>query len=404
MSYTSNVPACTLTTTGFVAPSEQAILTGELADLSAAFSSQGSLNTGLSTPQGQLASSITAIIGDGNNQFLALANGVDPATATGRMQDAIGYIYFLERLPATPTTVPVLCYGANNVVIPAGVALASDGTYQYANSSAVTISASGSVSASFTNTLPGPFPCASNSLTISQLISGWDSITNSAGVAGSYVETAQAFELRRQQSVEVNSVNTNQAVFGAVLSAGATTAYVVDNPTSGTLVVGGVTLTANSLYVAALGGTSANIATAIWNKKPPGCNYQSGTNTVTVVDSNPAYNGSGPSYSVTYTVPSAVTINMAISIKNSSAVPSNAQAQIQTVYGESFAGLDGQPPVSQIGKEVFAARFYDSITALGAWAQNITALNVGTGTPSTPYQAININQYPALGTVALTLV
>ena len=59
---TTNVPAPSLTDAGFVAPSEQDILSGVLADMNAALG--GGANTALSTPQGQIALSETAILAD----------------------------------------------------------------------------------------------------------------------------------------------------------------------------------------------------------------------------------------------------------------------------------------------------------------------------------------------------
>ncbi|MFT8490145.1 MAG: hypothetical protein ABF672_06320 [Gluconobacter oxydans] len=93
---TTSVPAPSLTDAGYVAPAETDILAGVQADIGAALG--GNVNPALNTPQGQLATSETAIIGDCNDQLLAVFNGIDPRNASGRMQDAIGYIYFMERL------------------------------------------------------------------------------------------------------------------------------------------------------------------------------------------------------------------------------------------------------------------------------------------------------------------
>ncbi|TIR78119.1 MAG: hypothetical protein E5X19_32455, partial [Mesorhizobium sp.] len=76
-------------------------------DINGAFG--GVLNPALNTPQGQLASSETAVIDEVNSTFLYFTNQVDPAYATGRMQDAIARIYFIERNPAQPTVVQALC-------------------------------------------------------------------------------------------------------------------------------------------------------------------------------------------------------------------------------------------------------------------------------------------------------
>ena len=115
MSFT-NVPAPTFGPTGFIAPTEAQILAGVQADQQAAFG--GAQNPALNTPQGQIASSQAASLGDAFSAFCALANGVDPAFATGRMQDAIARIYFLTRNPAQSTVVTATVTGATGTVIP----------------------------------------------------------------------------------------------------------------------------------------------------------------------------------------------------------------------------------------------------------------------------------------------
>lgn len=92
---TTSVPPCSMTVAGFIAPAETDILTGVQDDITAALG--GNVNQSLTTPQGQLAMSEAAIIGDCNDQLLALFNGFDPRNAIGRMQDALGYIYFMTR-------------------------------------------------------------------------------------------------------------------------------------------------------------------------------------------------------------------------------------------------------------------------------------------------------------------
>ena len=101
MSYTTNVPSITFDTTGLVLPEESDILSGVEADLNSAFG--GNLSQSLSSPQGQLAQSLTAIIGSNNDTFAYIANQVDPSNASGSFQDAIGRIYFMTRIPATAT-------------------------------------------------------------------------------------------------------------------------------------------------------------------------------------------------------------------------------------------------------------------------------------------------------------
>ena len=90
MSGNTSVPAISFTDNGYVAPAESAVVTGLNADWTSAFG--GNLNTAATEPVGQFTTSQGAVIGDSNNQQVALFNGVDPAYASGRMQDAIGRI------------------------------------------------------------------------------------------------------------------------------------------------------------------------------------------------------------------------------------------------------------------------------------------------------------------------
>lgn len=230
---TTNVPAPSFGPTGFVAPAESAILAGRQADFNQAFG--GNLNPSLNTPQGQLEQSDTAIIGDANNQFLALANGVDPAYAAGRMQDAIGRIYFIERNPDLPSVLQIVCNGLAGVVIPATSALIQDSAGNiYVCSATVTIPVGRSITTSFSCLTSGPISIpATNGVSIYQVIPGWDSVTCSSGVIGQNVETRAEFEYRRQQSVALNAQGSLPSVQGAVFDVvGVLDAYTTENPTN----------------------------------------------------------------------------------------------------------------------------------------------------------------------------
>lgn len=371
---TTNVPAIQWVNGSPVLPAESAILAGMQADQSAAFG--GGMNPQLSAPQGQLAQSQTAIVGDKNSQIAYISNQVDPATSSGRWQDAIGQLYFLTRLPAQPTTLQIACVGANNTPIPVGAQIKDSSGNIYACTTAGTIPVGGTITLPFACLTTGPIPVpGSTQVTIYQAINGWDSVTCTSGVIGRLVEGRAAFELRRQQSVATNSVGMLDSVLGAVLGvSGVVDAYVIDNPQPTSQTIGGVSLNANSLYVCVAGSFSAQaVATAIWGKKPPGCNY-TGNTTQTVVDPNPQY-ASPPSYSVSFQTATNAAIFFAVSIKNSSTVPSNALSLIQTAFDNAFSGADGGV-VPRIGATLFASRFYAGVASLGSWAQ-IVSITMG---------------------------
>jgi len=244
---------------GFVAPSEADILTGAIADNNAAFG--GNLNPSLTTPQGQLAQSLTAIIGNCNDQYLALANGVDPAYATGRMQDAIGRIYFMTRKPAQATSVVAVCTGLAGTVIPAGTVAIDTAGNLYNAVTGGTIPVSGSISLEFQGAVTGPISCSANSLNaIYKAIPGWDSVNNpTAGALGDNVETRAAFEARRAASVALNSKSTNAAICAAVYQVpNVLCAYVQDNSTSSPIAVG-----AQATCTGSIAGTVLTVASLV---------------------------------------------------------------------------------------------------------------------------------------------
>lgn len=372
---TTNVPPPSFGPTGFVAPNEETILAGVLADIDEAFG--GGLNPALDTPQGQLATSQAAIVGNANDTFVYYTNQVDPAYADGRMQDAIARIYFLQRLPSEPTVVQGVCTGAEGVLIDVGAtAVAADGNI-YTCTEAGTIPVTGTITLSFACNVAGPIACPANSLNqIYQSIPGWDSINNPTdGVIGSNTESRAEFEARRAASVAVNSIGSLGSILGAVLSVpGVLDAYVTENVLGTTTVIGGVTLAAHSVYVAVVGGAAADVAQAIWSKKAPGCNYN-GNTTVTVEDQNVAYTPPYPSYDVTFETPTAIPVLFAVNIANSNLVPADAISQIQTAIINAFSGADGGSRAT-IGGTVYASRYYAAVASLGAWAR-IIAIDVG---------------------------
>lgn len=401
---TTAVPSPTFGPTGFVAPSEASILAGAQADVQAAFG--GNLNPALNTPQGQLASSLTAIIGDCNDQFLALANGVDPAYAAGRMQDAIGRIYFIARNPAQATVVTATCVGLVGAVIPVGAKAADQAGVIYLCTAAVTIPVGGSISTTFVCSVTGPTACPIGYLsTIYQAIPGWDSVLNAgAGVIGNRVENRADFEYRRSQSVALNAQGSAPSVLAVVLKvSGVLDAYVTENVSSASVTVGGVILAPHSLYVAAYGGAAQDIGNAIWTKKSPGCDYN-GSTSVTVTDSASGYSFPYPSYMVTFQTPTPTAILFAVSLQNNSLVPSNYVALVRAALLAAFVGADGGAR-ARIGSSILASRFYGSVAALGAWA-HLISLQIGIGTANQNAVLMQINQIPTLsGTdIAVTLV
>lgn len=380
----TNVPPLVFSDAGVTGPTEAQILAGVIADIQAAFG--GALNLSatdtqsLKTPQGQLASSEAAMIADRYSESLFLYNNVDPAYASGRMQDGICRINFVTRQPAEATVVVATCTGLADVVIPPGaLARATDGNV-YLCQDGGTIPDSGSIDLTFVCQVTGPIACPIGALaTIYRIIPGWDTVyNNSAGVVGRDTETRAELETRRQLSVAANARGTNEALRGALLGmTGVLDAYVIDNPSASSSVIRGVTLGAYQLFAAVVGATDAAVAKTVWRKKAPGAPFYSGTGTVTVVvdDDESGYNLPYPQYTIKFVRPASLNIYFTVQIKNSVKVPSDAVSQIQAAIISAFNGGDGGPRAS-IGSTIFASRFFAAVASLGSWV-NIVSLTVG---------------------------
>ena len=370
----TSVPAPTFGPNGFVAPAESAILAGVQADINAAFG--GGLNMAPNTPQGQLAASIAAIIGNVYDLFVFYTQQMDPAFSTGRMQDGIARIYFIERDPAQSTVITVACLGGVGVQIPTGSTIVDSSNNIYTCTSGGTIPASGTIELQFACNTVGPISVpGADEVTIYQAISGWDAATVVSGTVGINTETRSAFEQRRAASVAQNSNSSLDSILGAVLAvAGVTDAYATENPTATSVTIGGYTLAPNSVFVSVVGGNPADVARAIWSRKAPGC-AMNGNTAYTVYDENPAYSAPFPSYEILFEIPVPLPILYTVTLNANTLIPSNATALIQNALAEAFVGGDGGSTAG-IGDLLLATRYIAPIISLGSWAQ-ITALQLG---------------------------
>lgn len=370
-----SVPTPTLGGSGFIIPSEAAVLAGVQADINSAFG--GNLNQSLATPQGQLASSLTAIVGDAYALFQWFTQQVDPAYSEGRMQDGIARIYFLERIPSAPTVVNATCRGLPGVVIPVGALAKADDGNLYVARERLAIGDDGEVVVAFACTVDGPIPCPAGALnTIQQALNGWDSILNEeAGALGRDVESRSVFEERRALSTAINSTGQLPAIYGGVAAVeDVLDAFVTENNTPFANLVGGVWLAPHSIYVCVLGGEDQAVAEAIWARKAPGAGY-TGNVTVTVEDPNPAYSPPPPSYEVTFQRPEIVDYTVLVRARDGINVPSDALAQVQAAVIAAFAGTDGGSR-AKIGSFIFASRYYAPVIDLGPWLE-VLQISVG---------------------------
>lgn len=422
----TSVPQIQFTDQGVIVPQEADVFTGTQTDINSAFG--GVLGPGLTTPQGQIASSEAAVISDKDGQILYLANQFDPQYASGRFQDALARIYFLTRKPAQATAVTCTLGGIAGTPIPAGTLAQDQSGNTYVLLTSVTIGAGGTVVSQWQNQATGAIACPAGTLTrVYQQINGWDTITNpSDGIIGNVVESRADFEFRRQNSVALNGRGTNQAVYAAVFEIdNVLDCLVLDNPSGltqssnplpgGTPNPSNYPLAPHSIYVAVVGGIDTQVAQAIWSKKDDGCDYAAfpvgqspvpgeGTvSTQTVPDSTYSY--PQPQYQVSFIRPVGLPIYFAVQIANAANLPSNLTALVQAAIIAQFQGQNGNAR-ARIGGSVIAAQYYAVVSNIGSY---VTLLGIQVGTspsPSGEQAQVGIDQTPSIaaGNIAVTYV
>ncbi|HDJ1441593.1 TPA: baseplate J/gp47 family protein [Serratia rubidaea] len=358
------VPAITFSTTGLLVPDESDILNGRLSDFSSALG--GAMSTSLTSPQGQLAMSDSAIIADKNDQLLAIVNQINPDFSSGRFQDAIGRIYFIDRIGATGTTVTARCSGLVGTQIPAGSMAQDEAGYLYISQADVTIGSAGNVDVIFQNLTTGPIGCPIGALSkVYKAIPGWSGVKNdTAGVLGNDEETRANFEHRRRNSVANNARNTLNAIKGQVLGVDAVVdAYVTHNPTP-TERVEGVTkfpLKRNSFYVGVYGGKAEEIADAIWRKAPPGVDMNGDTSQV--ITDKDGYDPPYPEYTITWQTVTPISAHIKVELKKSEYLPADITELVQEAVQGAFNGVDGGTR-ARIASTLSAGRYYAGVYAI----------------------------------------
>jgi len=401
----TSVPTITFADTGITLPAGSDILAGRMADINDAFG--GGVNQSLTTPQGQIAQSDSAIIEDKNANIAEIVNQVNPDYSSGRWQDGIGRIYFMDRIAAVGTVVTCTCVGLVGTYIPIGSQAQDNSGYIYSSITDGTISSDGTLQIDFQCVTTGPIACPAGTLTtIYRSVYGWDSVTNAgAGTLGIDVESRADFEFRRKNSVAANAVNSPQSIYAAVLAVdGVLDAYVIDNPL-GTAVLKGSTnysIAANSVYVSVVGGAETDIAAAIWSKKSLGCNYN-GNTSYTVYDDN--YNDPKPAYVVMWQTPSAVPIYFSVQIGNNPLLPGNIISMVKNAIINAFNGDDGGAR-ARIGSTIYAGRYYSTVFNTNANV-NIQSIALGVTSPgSSTSITMGIDQRPTLdaSNITVTLV
>lgn len=400
----TNVPPLQFTPAGLVLPEESAIFAGVTQDINEAMG--GGLRPDKRTPQGQIATSQTAIIADKNAQIAKFVNQVNPDTADSFMQDGIGRIYYLERSEGAPTNVACQCNGSFQTSIPAGSLAQDTSGNRYVCTDGGVIPIGGIITLNFANIENGPTPCPSGTLTtIYKSIPGWDTITNALdGVVGRFVESRAEFEFRRKNSVALNAHGSKEAIYAAVFDVEEVLdVFVTDNVTDDVEPYGATAynLLPHSVYVGVVGGDGESIALAISSKKDLGCNMN-GNTTIDVPD--PSYSPPQPEYAITFNRPTPLPILFIVSLSDDDGLPADIEVRTKAAILASFNGADGSQRV-RMGGIILASKFYQGVSAIGPEVL-ILSIKIGTMVANLDSISVGIDQAPTVDPddITVTLV
>lgn len=400
---TTNVPPVTFTPTGLSVPQESEILAGVLDDYDEALG--GGMNRALNTPQGQLASSTSAIVADSNASLAKFVNQINPDTADGVYQDAIARIYFLERSPGAPTNVACVCVGDFGTIIPPGAQAADTSGNRYVCTDGGVIPVSGTITLNFANVIDGPIPCPADTLNIIyRAIPGWDTINNpTGGVLGRLVESRAEFEFRRENSVAANAHGSKEAIYGAVFEVdGVVDVFVTENITDDIVNYGPTNypLAPHSVYVAVVGGAGADVAQAIYTKKDLGCNMNGNT---TVVVTDTSYTPPQPTYNIKFERPTELPIFFRVELADATSLPSDIETLVKNAIIAEFNGLGVNPRI-RIGGLILASKFYNAVNAIGPEV-SILSILIGTSGPGALNSILaGIDQAPTVDEANITVI
>lgn len=348
-SYPLPTLAAKVDATGISAPSYPDILASLQASFQAIYGSDAYLNP--DSQDGQLVAVFARAIYECNQTAIAVYNSFSPSYAQGVGLSSVVKINGIKRLVPSNSQVNLTITGTIGTTILNGSATDA-AKVKWNLPPSVTIPPAGFIVVTATCDQPGAIPAAPGTVTnINTPTLGWQSVTNATAASlGAPVESDAALRARQKQSVALPALTVLAALQGAVAAVtGVTAARVYENDTAATNADG---VPAKSIAVVVQGGVALDVATAIMNKKTPGC-ATFGSTTVNVTDAV------GQVQAIKFTVPAIIRIICSITIKGLSGYNSAIGDLIKAAVAAQVSAL-------AIGEDVVFTRLYLAALLQGA--------------------------------------
>lgn len=377
---------------GLIAPDTEEIRNRVVQAFMSAFEKEGlpDIDTDPTTPIGQLIDALVAEVEAKDTELLWLYNEVDPSVASGRGQDALGHLYFLNRKVAEPTVATCQITGAANTQIPYGAIVRSEDNYMFINTTPVSINTDGTGEIIVRCTEFGPIPAPANSINqIVTTIAGWDTVNNeTAGSLGRLVESRSEFESRRALSVAANSHGTVSAVFGTLANLdGVLDVQVLENIGPNPITKFGVEVPGHGITVCIYGGENEEIARVIYEKKDAGCDTGGNTDIVyTAADYSNAV------YQYKILRPDTVPFFIKLTFSAGTVISSSLEEVIKQALISDFNGTNTDSGNARVtlASEVFASRFYNAVLSLNG-VENLIRIEIAIVDDSSFSSSLMIN-------------
>lgn len=366
------------------------------------------LNTESTSPAGQLIDSQTAIVEDKNAEIIFLSNMFDPAVSSGKWQEGIGNIYFIERKIETHTVVSCEATGLFGTVIPAGSIIKTQEGITLTSNDSATINTYGKASIIFTCTEDGEIPIAENTANqIVTVIPGWDTINNpTVGVMGTVRESRAEFERRRYASVATNAHGTVPTLYGTIANiSGVLDVVILENISNDPVVKNGVTINGHSVFISVYGGDADEIAEAIFRKKDAGCGTDGNTE-ISYTDTAIAVYTTGITHTYRIERPRPLDFSLQVTMRKTATTPAKVEEDIKKALLANFNGADGASSRVRIASICYASRFFSSVISAGVQDLVSIKLSIDNGSSWHDEVTVTAEEFPLLSSenIIITII
>lgn len=288
----------------------------------------------------------------------------NPQSASGLALSRLVQLNGIRRIAGAYSTATIRCVGTEGTIIPAGSLVSSPTTgVTFSTIADTTIPAAGQIDVEAKATEIGVKLAPASTLTkIDTPIYGWQTATNPTdAIPGRDEETDLALRIRRAASTATPSQSVLDGIYGAISNIAAVRqCRVFENDLDTTDSRG---LPPHSIYCVVEQGAAADIAAAIWQRKPTGATMV-GTTSQSVTDTQ------GNPHTIKFSRPVDTNVYVVVNLTTRSGWPTDGAQRIKDAL-VAWAIAE-----QAIGEELIHSRLFSPINTVPGFA--VDSLYIGT--------------------------